>query len=303
MSTQQTAKTRYAIHPDGTKFAFRRIGGTTGTPLLFLMHFRATMDHWDPLLINAIASKRNVILYDYQGVGWSTPGTVKSSFREMAADVHKFLALIGVNEVDVLGLSIGGMVTQLVALNADPKVLKVRKVILCGTSSSVGADNWANPNLDGVERHSGSAQMGLEDMRILFFPPSQEGEHAAVAYWARIHERDVASCGEEHAKWLSYDMIDAGEGMNAQRAAIVKYFTPGPSSQGLDGTYDRLADLKSPVLVANGYDDYMLPTYNSFVIQQKVPYGKLIVYPHSGHGFLFQYPTEFAVDVLQFLEA
>lgn len=45
----------------------------------------------------------------------------------MTADVHMLLALIGVKGVDVLGLSIGGMVTQLVALNADLKPLKVRK--------------------------------------------------------------------------------------------------------------------------------------------------------------------------------
>lgn len=47
----------------------------------------------------------------------------------------------------------------------------------------------------------------------------------------------------------------------------------------------------------------MVPTSNSFVIQQKVPNGTLLVYPDSGHGFLFQYAQQFAKFAVDFLEA
>jgi pimeloyl-ACP methyl ester carboxylesterase len=47
----------------------------------------------------------------------------------------------------------------------------------------------------------------------------------------------------------------------------------------------------------------MIPTSISYVIQQKVPNGQLIVYPNSGHGFLYQYATLFAKHVLLFLAA
>ncbi len=47
----------------------------------------------------------------------------------------------------------------------------------------------------------------------------------------------------------------------------------------------------------------MIPTINSFVLQQKVPNGQLIVYPNSGHGFLFQYASLFVEHALLFLEA
>ena len=46
----------------------------------------------------------------------------------------------------------------------------------------------------------------------------------------------------------------------------------------------------------------MFPTINSFHFQQKVPNGQLILYPNSGHGFLYQYPERFAGDVVAFLE-
>ncbi|PKK54432.1 hypothetical protein CI102_918 [Trichoderma harzianum] len=248
MSTQQTAKTQYVQASNGAKYAYRRIGAATETPLLCLGHFRSTMDHWDPLLINTIAARRNVILYDYPSAGRST-GQVASTIRQMAADVHTFLGLIGLTEVDILGFSIGGMVTQLVGLNAPSTI-----------------------------------------------------NYAAQGYWERIHERGVESSGEEHVKFLSDGLTDGGDGMNTMRNGITEFFTP-ETSQGLNGSYDRLADLKMPVLVANGHDDYMLPTVNSWVIQQKVPNGTLIVYPRSGHGFLFHFPTQFGSDVLNFLES
>ncbi|QYS97751.1 AB hydrolase-1 domain-containing protein [Trichoderma simmonsii] len=154
----------------------------------------------------------------------------------------------------------------------------------------------------GALEYSGAKHMELPQMRILFFPMTKEGEYAAQGYWESIHERGVESSGEEHVKFLSYGLTDGGDGMNTMRNGITEFFTP-ETSQGLNGSYDRLADLKMPVLVANGHDDYMLPTVNSWVIQQKVPNGTLIVYPRSGHGFLFHFPTQFGRDVLKFLES
>ena len=48
-------------------------------------------------------------------------------------------------------------------------------------------------------------------------------------------------------------------------------------------------------------DDFMVPTVNSFYTAQRIPNAKLIVYPNSGHGFLFQYAEEFSADVERFL--
>jgi pimeloyl-ACP methyl ester carboxylesterase len=56
------------------------------------------------------------------------------------------------------------------------------------------------------------------------------------------------------------------------------------------------------VLVANGVEDIMIPTIQSYALAQALPNAKLIIYPDSGHGFLFQHAKEFARDVLEFLE-
>ena len=63
----------------------------------------------------------------------------------------------------------------------------------------------------------------------------------------------------------------------------------------------RLGAISQPVLVANGKRDIMVPTYASFAMAQAMPNARLLIYPDSGHGFLFQYPEDFADEVLRFL--
>lgn len=81
MSTQQTAKTQYVLASNGVTFAYRKLGSqnSSNIPLIMHMHFRANMDFWDPLLVNALAAKRTVILFDQAGVGRSN-GNVATTY-------------------------------------------------------------------------------------------------------------------------------------------------------------------------------------------------------------------------------
>ncbi|KAB5522052.1 Alpha/Beta hydrolase protein [Coniochaeta sp. 2T2.1] len=300
MSTHQTAKTLYAASPSGTKYAYRRLGTGPGVPLLMIIHFRGTMDKWDPLLINTLAASRPLILVDYAGTGQST-GEVATSMRGVADNLIEFLSVIGENEIDLLGFSIGGIYAQFVALNADPATLKIRKLILAGTGTTAGPDVPASPNTD-VGAIAGAPTPDLETFQTLFFPKTREGTFASEQWWVRIHERGPATSGEERSDYLSWQYKDGGKGVQAQ-AGQMKLGADPETAKGLDGAYERLGQLKMPVLVAQGKDDYMIPTYISYLLQQKVPNGQLILYPNSGHGFLFQYATLFAKHVQLFLEA
>jgi pimeloyl-ACP methyl ester carboxylesterase len=249
MSSHQTAKTQYVVRPNGEKYGYRCLGTGFGTPILFLIHLRGVMDRWDPLLINNIAARRQVILFDYAGVGKST-GEVASTARQSADNVLEFLALLGEKEVDILGFSIGGYIAQIVALNADPKVTKIRKLILTGTAASAGRDTVVTPNED-VSQWGGGPDITLEVFQVLFFPKTREGRLASESWWQRIHERNVSTSGEEPSKWLSEGYADGAKGVKAQ-AHLIQAFKEVESSQGIEGSYDRLAQLEMPVLVANG---------------------------------------------------
>ncbi|KAF4345181.1 nadph2 dehydrogenase [Fusarium beomiforme] len=300
MSTQQTAKTQYVKSPSGVTFAYRQIGNTSGIPLVLLTHFRGTMDKWDPLIVNSLAKNRRVITVDYAGVGLST-GEVATSIRQSAADITHFVELIGESEIDLLGFSIGGYVGQMVALNADPSKVKVRKLILAGTGTSYGPDLVYSKNKD-VGSVAGVKEVDINVFKTLFFPKNPEGDAAAEAWWKRIHERDASTSGEEASLWLSFGYKDGAKGLMGQVTQGHDFTESAEKSRGEDGAYDRLGDLKIPVLVANGSNDYMIPTPNSYLIYQKVPNSQLILYPNSGHGFLFQFAPTFVKHVETFLE-
>ena len=250
MSSQQTAKTQYIECPHGAKFAYRQIGAASGTPLVVLTHFRGTMDKWDPLVINTLAANRRVITVDYAGVGLST-GEVANSIRQSAADISQFIELTKEPDVDLLGFSIGGYVAQMIALNSDPKKVKIRKLILAGTGTSHGKDLALSPN-DDFGAVAGVKDVNIDVFKTLFFHKNPEGDAAAEAWWGRIHERKESTCGEEVSEWLSSGYKDQGKGIKGQATQGHNFTMSAETSRGKEGAYDRLSEIKIPVLVANG---------------------------------------------------
>jgi pimeloyl-ACP methyl ester carboxylesterase len=78
--THVTAPTQF-VEANGIRFAYRRFGTETGTPLVFMQHFRGGMDHWDPAVTDGLAANRPVILFNNAGVASSsgeTPDTVEA---------------------------------------------------------------------------------------------------------------------------------------------------------------------------------------------------------------------------------
>src|SRR3954454_12322362 len=85
----ETAPTRY-IEGGGIRFAYRRLGRATGTPLVLLQHFSGNIDAWDPAVVNALAADRPVIAFDNAGVGRST-GQTPDNIAAMARHAVAFI--------------------------------------------------------------------------------------------------------------------------------------------------------------------------------------------------------------------
>ena len=131
--THQTAPTQF-VEAGGIRFAYRRFGNPGGVPLVMNIHFTGTMDHWDPAVTDGLAQSREVILFNNAGIS-SSSGTVPESIEEMAANAGAFIAALGLNRVDVLGFSMGGLIAQELAI-AKPRL--VRRLILVGTGPRSG---------------------------------------------------------------------------------------------------------------------------------------------------------------------
>ena len=126
--------TTKSVDVNGTNFVFREIGKKGGVPVVFLHHLTAVLDDWDPRVVDGLAAKHHVIVFDNRGVGGSGGSTPKT-VEEMARDAVAFIGALGFSKVDLLGFSLGGFVSQVIA-QQQPGL--VRKIILAGTGPAGG---------------------------------------------------------------------------------------------------------------------------------------------------------------------
>jgi pimeloyl-ACP methyl ester carboxylesterase len=125
---------------------------------------------------------------------------------------------------------------------------------------------------------------GAEDLLALFF---ERSESSVAAGWKFVERIFVRTEDRDSPTTLAT--------RDAQLDAIHTWGIPEPSK------LDRLAGITQPVLVANGDNDRMVPTRNTHLLADRLPDAELRIYPDAGHGFLFQYPDDFAAAVHTFL--
>ena len=306
MATAQTAKTQYVMGTDGIRYAYRELGplqppshtSDSALPLLLHTHYRANMDFWDPALANALAARRRVVLFDQAGVGRSS-GAVATSYAGWAAHVLALAGALRLRRFDLAGFSMGGAAVQMVALAAPPGTVR-RLVVLGSTASEPGPAEdgralvWPRegPPAEPIAVLSGGQgeEGAFEGIARSFFYEDEEGRKHAKAYWARVRERSVE--GEPHM----LEMLGE-EGSKRQRLAYADWAT-----HSLTNSWDRFKELKMPVLVMNGHNDVLIPTSRSWEMSVRIPNAQLIIYPKSGHGFLYQYAELVAGHINMFLD-
>lgn len=272
-----TAPTKI-VTVDGTEFAYREVGPTTGVPLVLLHHVTAVLDDWDPAVVDGLAAERHVILVDLRGVGRSG-GAAPDTFEAMAADAVAFIEALGFDRVDLLGYSLGGIVAQVI-VQRYPGV--VRRVVLAATTPAGGQ----GPAATGATLQAAiqkAAEQGRHPKHFLFFESSPSGQAAADAFLARLDERR----GDDRDLPISHEAI------GAQLSALTAWER--------DASTAGLAAVKHPVLVANGDNDTMWPTAGTIHLAELLPNAKLALYPGSGHGGIFQHHETFVRQALDLL--
>jgi pimeloyl-ACP methyl ester carboxylesterase len=277
-ATSQTAATQL-IDVKGTPFAYREFGVPGAIPLVLLHHLTATLDDWDPAILDGIAANRHVIAFDNRGVGRSG-GVTPDSVAAMADDAAAFIAAKGLKQVDLLGFSLGGFVAQRLAAT---RPALVRRLILGGTGPAGGA-GISNVGAVLTEAMQQAAAQNKHPKSFLFFSPTSAGQEASQAFLSRLATRTQ-----------DLDTPVSNETIQAQVKAITIWGQPG-SAKEVD-----LGAISQPTLVVNGNHDIMVPTSNSIALFDKLANAQLSLYPDSGHGALFQYSASFVEQVGRFL--
>jgi pimeloyl-ACP methyl ester carboxylesterase len=277
--SHQTTQTQF-VDANGIRFAYRRFGKTGGVPLIFNVHFRGTMDHWDPAVTDGFAKDREVILFDNAGVA-SSSGEVPGAFAEMGANAIAFVKALGLKQVDVLGFSIGGLVAQEITLQASALV---RRLVLVGTGPR-GGESMDTGTPEGKQIF-GATYENPDDLWLsVHFTPSDASQRAGRKFLKRFRLRTKDRDPEVSEKAAL-----------AQRTAIAQW------GAKRDRPWDYLKNIKQPTLVVSGSNDVIIYTINSYILQQNLPNAQLIIYPDSAHGSLYQYPELFVRHASMFLD-
>jgi pimeloyl-ACP methyl ester carboxylesterase len=275
ITAYKDAPTR-TLSAGGVDFAYRDLGPRSGVPVVLLTHLAAVLDNWDPRVVDGLAAEHRVIAFDNRGVGASS-GSTPRTIEAMAADAVVFIRALGLEQVDLLGFSMGGMIAQLMA-GDEPQL--VRKVILAGTGPAGGVGITKVTRLSHLDTLRGL--LSLQDPKqFLFFTRTAAGKRAGKEFLARLKERTERR-----------DKAIAVRSYLAQLTAIHRWGQQPPADLGR---------IRQPVLVVNGESDRMVPTSNSVDLAQRIPHAELIVYPDAGHGGIFQYHQQFVERTLAFL--
>ncbi|CAM3046651.1 alpha/beta hydrolase [Skermania piniformis] len=233
MSNGSEIITSYAEAPSrtvtagGTTYAYRELGPKGGIPVIFFVHLAATLDNWDPRIIDPIAKTRHVITFDNKGVGASS-GSVPGTIEEAADDAYTFITALGFTKIDVFSFSMGAMIAQDLVLE-HPQL--VRRLVLTGTGPRGGTD---------IDKVAGvtywdtlRAKLTRADPKeFLFFGRDAVGKRAGKEFVNRLEERTT-----DRDKDITISAF------RTQLEAIKAYgrFTPSD-----------LSKITQPTLIANG---------------------------------------------------
>lgn len=267
------------ITVNGNRIAYRELSkGKSEVPLVMLVHLAANMDNWDPKLIDILAEKQHVILVDLPGIG-DSQGKVAASIPGMAEQGISIIKEFGYSKINLLGLSMGGMVAQEI-VKLDNQL--VNKLILVGTGPRGGK---GIKNIIGITfKYIFKAALEKTDpKRFIFYNHDKEGKMEAEKVLRRLAERN--------GKYL--DKATTIPSFLRQLRAIRKW--------GKEKA-DNLSFINQPTLIVNGDNDLMVATENSYDMHDRIADSKLIIYPNSGHGSLFQFPEKFSDEVQNFLK-
>ncbi len=271
------------------ELTYDTFGNPSSPPMLLIMGLGAQMIRWDDAFCKAIAAQgRWVIRFDNRDVGLSTkfdeagvpnilalvqgtPVETPYKLKDMAGDAVGLLDALGIKEADVVGVSMGGMIAQTMAIHYPERVRTLTSIM-----SSTG-----NPTLP---------QPKPEAMAVLLAPPvSNRDEYITnTLESARVLHGPTYPLDEEYVrKWAGhqYDRCYNPQGFSRQLGAVL-------TSKSRN---EELGKVKIPTLVIHGDVNPLVPVEAGKDTAKSIPDARLVIIEGMGHSF----PTEVVPQILQ----
>jgi pimeloyl-ACP methyl ester carboxylesterase len=257
------------VHVGDIDIAYKEAGA--GYPLILIMGSNGTMDLWSPALISALSKNNRVIIFDNRGMGLTSSSDSEFSIKLFAEDTTGLMDALNIAKANVLGWSMGTYIAQELALNHPDKV---NRLILYAADAGGDKAIHSPDVIAQLNDTSGTERERGERLLRLIFPASWLKENPDPRKYMQMTTEQVLP-----------------ESIKRQGIACEKWA----------GTYDRLSQIKVPVLLITGTDDVISPPQNSIMMVDKIPAAWLVQIKGGGHGLMFQYPEKFVEIATLFL--
>jgi 3-oxoadipate enol-lactonase len=243
-----------------------------GEPLLLVQGMSGHSLHWGEDFLCALEAHFELVLYDHRGVGRSAPHDVPFTIADLAADALALLEALEIERAHVLGISMGGMVAQELALAEPGRVLTLTLgATYCGGPGARFTDD------DVVQKLAAAILSGDPDEKI------------RAGWEFNVSESYGTAAGnfERFAEVAALYPVPLA-GILAQLEAIIGH-----------DTSERLAAIDAPTLVVHGTADRMLVAANGEQVAGLIPEARLELLDGVGHLFFWEQPERVATLVAE----
>jgi 3-oxoadipate enol-lactonase len=239
----------------------------SGEPLLAIMGMSGTHQTWGEPFRSALGRDFEMLVYDHRGMGRSSPAREPFTLAQLAQDASALLDAVGWPSAHVLGISMGGMVAQELALARPDRV----RTLTLGATYAGGEGQALTPRQTmqrlGAAWRSGDRRAIVRTFWEVNVSPAFVADEAA---WARFQAAARAAPAP-----LEVTMLQAQAIMGHDLSA-------------------RLGEIVAPTLVVHGSEDAMLPVANAAPIAARIPGARLEILDGVGHLFFWERPQEAA---------
>ncbi len=259
---------------DDTRIHYRITGRSSGAPILFIQGLGADKNGWNLQRLATAPWYRGVAL-DNRGAGRSDKPHGPYSLEQMADDAIAVLDHAGIDTAHVVGASMGGAITQILAVKYPERTRSITLACTAGRNHP-----WREELLASWRDHaleSGIGSMGHDAARWVIGP--------------RSFRRILPAIG-----WLG--PLALGRPSHAFAAQCDAILSASDNHQDL---IDLLPTIEVPTLVMVGNQDILTPRGDSEDLAATIPTAELVVISGAAHGFMVEHASTFNRVLLEFL--
>jgi pimeloyl-ACP methyl ester carboxylesterase len=256
------------IESNGVELCTEAFGHATDAPILLLTGMGGSMLWWEEEFCRMLAEgHRFVIRYDHRDTGRSVtyePGRPGYTGADLVADAAGVLDAYSIPAAHVVGVSMGGALAQLLALDFADRVLSL---VLISTSRAVPGRRGLPPPTDALARFTATAEVDWSDAASLI---------EYLVEYSRVLAGGKRPFDEASVRELARrDVERARDFAAAQNHGVL------PDDER---SREPLCSISAPTLVIHGTADPMFPLQHGAALAEEIPGARLVALEGAGHG-------------------